>query len=68
MHPNILLQLARTELHDRLQAAEGRRLAALARHEATSVRPDAAREGPSRTPASRRPFVARRFVARRRIA
>ena len=60
MHPNILLQLARTELHDRLQAAEGRRLAALARHHATVGRAEVVREGPTRTLASRRPFVARR--------
>jgi hypothetical protein len=70
MHPNILLQLARTELHDRLHEAENRRLAASARGQANPGDPEAPREGsrPKGAVAHRRTFAARRAVARRRLA
>ncbi len=38
MHPDILLQLARAELHNRLEEADGRRLAASARRDAGPAR------------------------------
>jgi hypothetical protein len=53
MHPEILLQIARTELHDRLRDAEDRRLAAVARRH---TRPG----GPSAEPRRKLVFARRR--------